>query len=213
MEEHEPEMPKADGLSESALVAGARTGDEAALRRLFERHEALLRGRIRGRLSPPVRRKVSDSDVLQETWIIATRRLGDFEYRGEGSFGAWIGRIADHTTLKAVRRHAGTAKRNVGTEVTRGARADTAQFAGIQPTASRTAMAREMRERMAAAMADLQPDHRTVIELLQHRRVTIAEATELMGRSANAIKKLHARALAELAKRLDLRGRGGDDGR
>ena len=47
-------------------------------------------------------------------------------------------------------------------------------------------------------------DYQTVIQLLQHRRMTIVEAGELMGRSANAIKKLHARALLDLADRLDL---------
>ena len=46
-----------------------------------------------------------------------------------------------------------------------------------------------------------------VLELLQHRRLTLGEAAELMGRSVNAIKKLHARALGELASKLGVRGR------
>jgi DNA-directed RNA polymerase specialized sigma24 family protein len=41
-----------------------------------------------------------------------------------------------------------------------------------------------------------------VIELLDRRHLSIAQAAEHMGRSRNAIKKLHARALAGLMEYL-----------
>jgi len=145
--------------------------------------------------------------------MVASRRLEAFEYRGEGSFGAWLGRIADHAALKAARRHAGTAKRNAQAEVSRDHRAETAQHAGAVPTASRRVMAAELRERMALAMAGLPEDYRAVLELLLHRRLTLAQAAELMGRSVNAVKKLHARALGELAEKLGVRGRRRDEPR
>jgi RNA polymerase sigma-70 factor (ECF subfamily) len=197
-----------DAQPEGALVRRAQAGDELALTSLFDGHADALRRRIRGRLSPAVRRKLSESDVMQEACMVASRRLEEFEFRGQGSFGAWLGRIADNTALKAARQHAGTAKRNVHAEVSHDMRAETAQHAGEGQTASRLAMAAEMRERMAQALAGLSDDHRAVLELLQQRRLSFTEAGELMGRSVNAIKKLHARALGELASKLGVRGRG-----
>ena len=195
------------GLSEIALVRRAQAGDEVALTSLFDGQAGTLRRRIRGRLSPAVRRKVSESDVMQEACLVASRRLEAFEYRGEGSFGAWLGRIADHAALKAVRRYTGTAKRNAYAETTRDQRAETGQYGGDAPSPSRRVMATELRERMDLALADLPEDYRAVLELLLHRRLTLAQAAELMGRSVNAVKKLHARALGELAEKLGVRGR------
>jgi len=199
--------------SEDTLVRRAQAGDELAVTSLFDGQAAALRRRIHRRLSPAIRRKVSESDVMQETCLVASRRLGEFEYRGEGSFGAWLGRIADNTALTVARRMAGTAKRNVHAEVSRDMRAETAQHGGALPSPSRRAMATELRERVAAAMAAMPEDYRVVLEMLQHRRLGFAEAAELMGRSANAVKKLHARALAELAEKLGVRGRGSDEPR
>jgi len=190
--------------TEQLLVEQAKAGDEVALVSLFDRHAPRLKRRIRARLSRAVRRRVSDSDILQETWMAVTRGLEDFEYRGRGSFGAWTTRIADNAARKQVRHHAGTAKRSAATEVTRGQRQDTAHHVGPAPTPSGTAMAREMLLSIRAGMDALPESYRTVIELLQHRRVTILEAAELMGRSPNAVKKLHARALAELARHVGL---------
>ena len=154
-----------------------------------------------------MRRRVSESDVLQETWIVAGRRLGEFECHGPEAFRAWLGLIAENTVRGLLKRHVGAGMRDARTEVPRGARARTPHHEGHGPSASALAVGREMRERIGAAMSELPEDYRTVIELLQHRRVTIAEASELMGRTSNAVKKLHGRALAELAVLLDVRGR------
>lgn len=190
-----------------ALILRAQGGDEAAWASLVERQAPGLRRRIRARLGPVVRRRIAESDVMQETWIIATRQLQDFEFQGAGSFQAWLGAIADNAARGLLRRHAGAEKRDVRTEVAPGSRPGTQHHSAPGPTASAEAIGRELRQQVEAAMRTLAEDHRTVIELLQHRRVTIAEAAELMGRTPNAIKKLHGRALAELARHLDVRGR------
>jgi RNA polymerase sigma-70 factor (ECF subfamily) len=166
-----------------------------------------VRERIRRRLSPAVRRRVADSDVLQETLLVAARRIEDFEYRGVGSFQAWLAAIGDNAARKVIEQHAGTRKRDVRTEVSRDARAATAQYRGGTPSPSHAAMADETRRRVAEALREMPEAYQAVIQLLQHRRVTLAEAAELMGRSVNAVKKLHARALSELADRLGIEGR------
>ena len=69
-------------------------------------------------------------------------------------------------------------------------------------------MAKEMRDAISGILAEMPEDYRTVIQLLERRGVSLAEAGELMGRSTNAVKKLRTRALKELAQRLGLGDRG-----
>lgn len=194
-------------MSEFKLIQRAQRGDEQALRELMERHAPPLARQVRGRLSPAIRRKLSDSDVMQEAWTIAWQHLPEFEYRGEGSFGRWLSAIVRNASKKAVQKHFATAKRSVKAEVTQAGSLHAVVPIGVGPTPSREAMAQELRAKISDALEELGSDHRAVIELLQHRRVTIAEASELMGRSPNAVKKLHARALAELANRIGVKGR------
>lgn len=189
---------------EHLLVDLAQSGDEEALATLFDRCAASTKRGIRQRLSPAIRRKVSDSDVFQEVLVTAARRLDTFEYRGEGSFQRWIGGIAEYTRRDAIRRHTLAAKRDVRAEVSRDARPETRHAVGRAASPSRMAMAQEMRQHIAEVLAEMPEDYRTAIQLLERRRVSLVEAGELMGRSANAVKKLHARALSELAHRLGL---------
>ena len=190
--------------SERDLMDLARSGDQYALGELFDRCEAATKRTIRRRMSPAVRRRVSASDVFQEAMVIAARRIDTFEFRGDGSFQRWFNGIAENKRRDAVRRHTQSAKRNVMTEVSRDARPETKHARGRAATPSREAMAKEMRDRIQRALAEMPEDYRTVIQLLERRRSSLEEAGELMGRSANAVKKLHARALADLAHRLEL---------
>ena len=162
---------------------------------------------VAGLLGPAVRRKVSVADVLQEAWITAHDRLAEFEPRGDGAFGAWLARIAEWKAREAVRRFAGTARRDARREVSRGGRPDTAVAAAADgPSPSGVASARERSERVLRALDRLEPDHRQVIRLVQLDGLRIAEAAELMGRSRDATKKLYGRALARLADVLGAEG-------
>lgn len=191
------------------MIARARAGDEAAFGELCRREAGHLRARAERLLNPTLRRKVAPSDVLQEAYIVAHERIRDFEDRGEGSFGAWLGRIVDLKAREAVRRFAGTAKRDPAIEVGSigsGARHPAARG----PSPSQALQAREDREAVARAIASLPSDYRTVLHLIQGEGLTLAAAAERMGRSRDSIKGLYARALARLAEDLGLQG--GDEG-
>jgi RNA polymerase sigma-70 factor (ECF subfamily) len=195
-------MTRGNGCTESQQVRLAQSGDDAAFGSLCRPHQADLRAMINARISPAVRKRVSASDILQETLLAASRRLADFEYRGEGSFRAWLARIAELTTKRAVQQHTGVAKRRLDAERTRAGLSVVPDPAADGPTASHAAMQNEMMQRVDRALKELPADHRVVIELLDRRHLSIAQTAEHMGRSRNAIKKLHARALASLMEYL-----------
>jgi RNA polymerase sigma factor (sigma-70 family) len=169
----------------------------------FDRHVPALSARIRRVLPAGLRRKESVSDVLQETRITAFARRADFEDRGDGALRAWLLRIAELKATRAVRRHAGTAKRAAGREVTRGARRDTREFAARQPSPSEAAIGEETAAAARRAMLELPADYRTVLSLTRVKGLTLVEAAKSMGRSHEATKKLYARALSRFTEAFD----------
>jgi len=193
-------------LSDEVLVQRAGAGEEQALRILLQRHTKRLHGRVRRLLSPAIQRKVAASDILQDAYLVVHQRLSEFDDRGVGSFGAWLARIVEHKAMHAVRRYAGTAKRGGAAEISREERGDTVNFAGSAPTPSQVAMRGELKDRVRRGMETLPPDYREIIRLRQEEHLAVSAAAARMGRTQAATKKLYARALAQLARELDLGG-------
>jgi RNA polymerase sigma-70 factor (ECF subfamily) len=80
-----------------ALVAEAWR-DPSRFLALYDRHFARVHGYVRLRISDPASAEDDTSDVF----ITALTKLGDF--RGEGSFSAWLFRIAQNAVRAAHRR-------------------------------------------------------------------------------------------------------------
>ena len=190
--------------SEEDLVARARDGDEEAFGALCARYEARLRRRVERSLSPGVQRRVAASDVLQDAHLEAYRKMADFEDRGPGSFGRWLGRIVDLKAKQMVRHHAGTAKRDIAAELTRAARGTMGAVRGSEASPSQMAMGEELKEAALRAVQGLPASYREVIDLIQGAGLSTAEAAERLGKTRDAVKGLYSRALARLARELDL---------
>jgi RNA polymerase sigma-70 factor (ECF subfamily) len=199
------------GPTDQDLLVRIRGGDEQAWEELFHRYRNVIRKYAEQWLPHAVRRRVSVSDVIQEARIVASQRIDGFEDRGDGSLRNWLIRIVELKVREAVRRHVGTAKRARGNEVTRGMRADTGQFQGQGRSPSSMAANGELREQIETALAELPPDYQTVLRLTHQQQYTLAEAARHMGRSREAAKKLHGRAMARFSQEL-LRIRGNGDG-
>jgi len=195
-------MADAPEPTDEELVRLVRAGDEAATRRLFERHLPSLRAKARSRLPSSLRAKVAESDVIQESYLAAFLALGDFEDRGDGSFAAWLRTILERRIANEVRDGVAAAKRDARREVRFPSGTGGAGPAHDQTSPSEEAMNEEDASRVRAARARLTSDHQTVIGLVHDEGLTLARAGELMGRSADAARKLYARAIAELAARL-----------
>lgn len=191
-----------NGPDDASLLERARAGDPEALHVLFDRHRGALEARIRRFLPRAVQRKVSVSDVVQEARILAFERTGQFEPQREGAYRAWLLRIAELKAREALRAHAGTAKRAVGREVSRGDAGASAEGAARGPSPSQAAMTAERREAVLRILAALPPDYGEVLRLARLEGLAIREVAERMGRSVEAIKKLYGRALGSFGRAL-----------
>jgi len=193
----------APDVSDEDLVRRVRAGDAAAAATLFDRHLPMLRAQARRRLPAALRGKVGASDVIQDAYLAAFMRLGEFQDRGDGSFGAWLRQILEHKVVDEVRRHVEVAKRDARREVRLRTRGDAAEPRADQTSPSGVVARAEEAAAVREAVEDLASDHATVLRLIHREGLSLAEAGLRMNRSADAVRKLHARALASLADRLD----------
>jgi RNA polymerase sigma-70 factor (ECF subfamily) len=195
--------------SDEELVRRVLAGDTAAASMLFERHLPALRAGVRRRLPVAVRGKVGESDVIQEAWLAAYGRLAEFEDRGDGSFARWLRGIVAHKAAYEARRHAGTAKRDARREARLPTAADGALGAWSQTSVSQGAMRDEQAANLRRVIDELRPEHAEALRFVHLEGMTLAEAGERMGKSAEAVRKIYGRALLRLAERL--RGAGGTE--
>ena len=190
-------------MSDNELVTQARRGDDIAFEELCARYQARVEARVGSRLSRKLRRKVSVADVMQESLMTASAQLGRFEHRGEGAFGAWLRGIADQKLRALRRKYVTTAKRDLRREVPCGESPQTRRIHARSPSPSSALIAEEQKSVVTAALSRLSPDHRLVLELLQMDGRSTTETAALMARSAEAVRKLYARALARMASLLE----------
>jgi RNA polymerase sigma-70 factor (ECF subfamily) len=188
--------------SDEDLVARWKSGDEAAAGVLLERYLPRLRARASRRLKGALRRRVGESDAIQEAYLTAFLRLEDFEDRGPGSFGHWVAKILDHKLRDEVRRHLGSSKRDARAEVTHGGAGADERPAPAGPSPSSAAGRREDSEAARRAMPLLPARQRDVLRLVHEQGLTLAQVAESLGCSTEAASKVYARAVGGLAELL-----------
>jgi RNA polymerase sigma-70 factor (ECF subfamily) len=191
------------GPDEEELIMRLQQGDETAFQALCDQCVAELERRIGKQLPEALLRKVAVSDVLQDAYLVALRRLGDFEGDSDVAFRSWLAQIVDLKVREALRQYLGTQKREIGREVS----VDDAVLARREgvPSPSQMAAAGELGEAVRRAWDRLRPDDREVLWLLQEEGLSFAEAAERMGRSEVATRKLYGRALSRFATLLEQR--------
>ena len=80
------------------LAALAAAGDRAAFGELVRRHGSAVRGLLRRMGAPPA----EADDVAQDAFLAAFERIGEF--RGQGTFVAWVRKIAARAYLRRLQR-------------------------------------------------------------------------------------------------------------
>jgi RNA polymerase sigma-70 factor, ECF subfamily len=96
-QERAPLETDSSAIPEEALVAAARTGDAQAFGELTERH----RGACLKRAMLMIRNRTAAEDEVQNAFWKAFQHLEQF--RGEGTFPAWLSRIVENQCLMRIR--------------------------------------------------------------------------------------------------------------
>lgn len=197
-----------DENDDSALLTSAAGGDQQALSELFERYRSRLKKMIRLRLNRRLQGRVDDSDVLQDAFLEAARRLPTYLADPQAPFFLWLRRITGDKLLEIHRTHLGTQARDAGREVSlhRGALPAAnsvslaAQLLGQLTSPSQAALKAEMRIQLQEALNSLDPLDREILALRHFEQLSNVEAAQELDLETSAASKRYIRALARLQK-------------
>jgi RNA polymerase sigma-70 factor (ECF subfamily) len=198
-------MPSEPLLSVTDLLVRARAGDQSAVNRLFAACRNYLTILAQGQLENQLKAKVDASDLVQQTMLEAYNGFRKFHGQSEAEWLAWLRGILNHNALDCVRYYHGE-KRSVGRE--RAAAPCDSSFGAIfDPadsceTPSQVLIRRERELQLADALAQLEPDQRTVIVLRNLQRLPFEEVAQRMNRSRPAAQMLWMRAIRKLQETL-----------
>ena len=196
-------------MSEQELVQRVAAGDEAALRRLLLAHHDQLAASVARQLPDDLRRVLSADDVLQEAYLVAFRKIREFDPGQPGGFHAWLSRIAEHRLADLIKGHR-RAKRGGGltpAELRVGNDDSTVidmlqMLAADSRTPSREARMHEAAAAVQTALENLKEENREALRLRYLEGLSVAELAERMGRSEGAVHMLCTRGLQSLREEL-----------
>src|SRR5438046_5571931 len=83
-------MPADSEVEIAGLVTRLQSGDQAALAELFDCHREKLRRMVELRLDHRLAGRVSASDVLQEAYIDALKRVEHYFTKPDQPFFGWL---------------------------------------------------------------------------------------------------------------------------
>lgn len=198
-------MPSETDAEIAALVARVQSGDQAALSELFDRHRDKLRRMVELRLDSRLAGRVSASDVLQEAWIDAVKRVEHYFTKDGQSFFGWLRLIVGQRLADVHREHL-AGKRDAAREQGNNAADSTcmaARLIGRASSPSQAAQRGEMFAQLEEALSRMDPLDREVLALRHFEELTNGETAELLGIQTAAASKRYVRALARLKEILE----------
>ena len=99
------------------LITAARRGQEECLGQLLQTNANYLRVLAAMQMDGKLRARVSDSDVVQETFYEAHRDFRQFRRISEREFVAWLRRILINNLARLVEKNVLADKRDVRREI------------------------------------------------------------------------------------------------
>jgi RNA polymerase sigma-70 factor (ECF subfamily) len=184
-----PEARRAEAEEDCGLIEAAREGDQAAFRKLVERHQ-----RRAYTIALNLVRDENDArEIVQEAFLRVYRGLHTFQ--GGSSFFTWLYRIVTNLAIDAVRKP--------GRDVEAFDEALSVEDEADHPFLSRIDGAdpldafhrNELGTKLAAALEALPPYHRGVILMREVDGLSYDEMAQVMGVSKGTImsRLFHAR--------------------
>ncbi len=193
------------------LLALARR-DGQNLGPLLEAYRSYLTMLARIQIDDRMKSKTDASDLVQECFMAAHRHFASFRGTTEAEFLAWLRRILASNVSAIMRQFKGAQRRDVHLEQRLTHEIDRSSqiaggLAGSQTSPSDRAVLRERAVLLADALESLPSHYRQVILLRDLKGLSYPEVGRRMDRSAEAVRKIWIRALAELhellAEKLD----------
>lgn len=192
------------------LLRRAEEGDNRAIERLLVEHRERLRKMIAVRMDRRLAARVDPSDVVQEAWAEAVRKLPDYLRDRPIPFYPWLRQIAWERLVRLHGRHIHAGRRSVRREqpwdgeLSEESAVDLAGRLVASGTSPSGRMLRdEVRRRVREALGQLAARDREVLVLRYMEQLSTAEIAAVLGITVGAVKTRHFRAIERLHRLLD----------
>lgn len=188
-----------------ACLQDARSGSLEALGQLLESSRVYLLAVASRELPAPLLAKVDAADVVQETFIEATRDFADFHGETPQELLGWLRGILRHN-LADISRHFRMGCRSLSQEVRLLDQLANflvaGSFRGEARNICEQLIAQEKGRALEAAVQRLPPAYRKVLQLRYGERCSFSEIGNRLQRSPEAVRKMMCRALERLREQL-----------
>ena len=87
------------------LIERFQGGEDSALNELFTRYRDRLCRIVAIRMGPHLRQLLDEEDIVQDVFVVAARRIGDFTPSGHGSILRWLAAIAENQLRDQAKYH------------------------------------------------------------------------------------------------------------
>ncbi len=195
-----------DPPNREEIVAALQADREEALAKYFFAVEPRLKRIINFRLDYRLGGRVSESDVIQETYVRAAKRIDSFLEKDDMPFFVWLRLEVSQKLHEIHRHHFGAEKRDVRKEVNLRGNNDsgkTSMALAAHIVAQLTSPSRliQRAEQIAAlekTLAEMNELDREVIALRNFEELTNVETAKALGIEPAAASKRYLRALKRL---------------
>ncbi|WP_145352675.1 sigma-70 family RNA polymerase sigma factor [Roseimaritima multifibrata] len=188
------------------MIAKVREGNAESFGDLLQLYHNYLAVLASTQLDNRLRRRLSTSDLVQETMLAAHRDFAQFRGKSEGELMAWLRQILSNCLSHAIEKNVYAKKRDIRREVgldTMAKRLDDsmARLAHIATdkaaSPSEVMMRRELAAELSGQLAKMKDSYRDVIVYRNLQGLTFDEIAERMKIKSGAARMLWVRAIAK----------------
>lgn len=210
-------IPQTPGTSDSAeddlraLVRRAAAGDAAASDELFSQFRLPMKRMVHLRLNRRLQGRVDDSDVIQEAFLEAARKLPEYAAAPGLPFFLWLRHLTGLKLAEIHRRHLGTQMRDADQEVSlyRGGLpgADSVSLAahllGSLTSVTQAAIKAEKRLLLQEALNSMDALDREIIAMKHFEQLTISDIAQALELPRATAGRRYLKAMQRLREILE----------
>ena len=206
---------RSESEHQSWLLERARAGGVSELGNLLNLYGNYLKLLAQSQLDRRLTRRVSPSDLVQDTMLEAHRDFGQFRGNTIGELVAWLRKILVNNLIHASEKHFGAEKRDIRREMSLQQACGAVErshsqfelFVEDRVGSPSSEVCRIERMRLLAdAIAQLPKDQRCVVVLRHMDKLQFSEIAKEIDRSSGACRMLWMRAMDSLREVLTRQG-------
>lgn len=192
--------------SADELLGKAISGEQKAVVELFLRYRPQLKRMVQLKMQPKLRKRLDESDVLQESFLELVRRLPDYGKAPHIPFFAWLRLLVSQRLYHLQRTHFGAEKRAIYREVdfVSHLAKDASvfnlanQLADQFTSVDRNLIKEEVQRKLVSALQEMDTNDREILEMRHFEELSTLEIGEVLGLTRSGVLKRYTRALRRL---------------